>query len=342
MHTVTIDMGTTNTRASLWRDGVLLARGATAMGVRDAAISGSRDGLKRALRSLIGSVRAEAGIGAGEIALVLASGMIGAKAGLAELPHLLAPAGLSELAAGMQAVALADVIDQPVWCIPGVRNHAGAVGLHNHEAMDMVRGEETEIMGLLTRLQLDERAIIVLPGSHTKLVSIDEGQRIAACVTTVAGELLQAISQHTLIAESLAGAFGQTLHPEPLLAGAATARKVGLARACFSVRILDQFSDSASKPGNPDTARDERASFLLGAVLADDVLAMKHSSAIQARPDSTIVICGKPMLRDALALLIEEDHYFYGKKIVVDDALQADMAARGALAMAAARHLIPR
>lgn len=331
MHTVTIDMGTTNTRASLWADGVLLARSSAPVGVRDAAISGSKDGLKQALRECLGSLLASTGLAASKVELVLASGMIGAKAGLLELPHLLAPAGLAELAAGMRALALADVVAGPVWCIPGVRNHAGPVGLHNHEAMDMVRGEETEIMGLLARLQLAERATIVLPGSHTKLVSIDERQRIVGCVTTVAGELLQAISQHTLISESLAGAFGQQLHPEQLLAGAATARKVGLARACFSVRILDQFSD---------IERDARASFLLGAVLADDVLAMKHSSAIQTRPDTTIVICGKPILRDALALLINEDHYFYGKHIVVDDATQADLAATGALVIARARHLI--
>lgn len=331
MHTITIDMGTTNTRATLWRDGMLLARSSAPVGVRDAAISGSKDGLKQALRDCLAGVQASASVAVDEVDLVLASGMIGAKAGLFDVPHLLAPAGLAELAAGMQALALPDVLAGPVWCIPGVRNHAGPVGLHKHEAMDMVRGEETEIMGLLARLPLQERATIVLPGSHTKLVSVDEDQRINGCVTTVAGELLQAISQHTLIGESLAGQFGSVLHPEPLLAGAATARKVGLARACFSVRILDQFSD---------VERDARASFLLGAVLADDVLALKHSCAIQTRADTTIVICGKPMLRDALSLLIHEDKYFYGKHIVVDDATQADLAAVGALAVAGARQLI--
>lgn len=331
MHIVTIDMGTSNTRSSLWREGVLLAQASRPVGVRDAAISGSKEVLKQALRDTIGGALAEAGVDAAAVGLTLASGMIGAGSGLADLPHVAAPAGLAELARGMAAIELPDVLAGPLWCIPGVRNHTGKVNLHNHEAMDIMRGEETEAMGLLARLQLNERAIIVMPGSHTKLVSIDEQQRIVGCATTVAGELLQAISEHTLIAESLDG-FGRELHAEQLLAGAATARKVGLARACFSVRILAQFSK---------VERDQRASFLLGAVLADDVLALKHSSAIQMRPDTTIVICGKPILRDALALLIAEERHFYGKKITVDDAQQANMAAAGALAIAAARKLIP-
>jgi len=331
MHTLTIDMGTTNTRTCLWRDGALVAQASAAVGVRDAAIAGTKTGLKAALRGTVGDALEQGGVKAAEIGLVLASGMIGARAGLLDVPHVQAPAGLAALAAGMLCCALPDIFAMPVWCIPGVRNHAARVTLHNHEPMDMVRGEETETMGLLGRLQLTGRAILVLPGSHTKLVSVDDEGRINGCATTIAGELLQAISQHTLIRESVAGEFGSTLHPEHLLAGAATARKVGLARACFSVRILAQFSA---------VDRDQRASFLLGAVLADDVLALKHSSAIQMRPDTTIVLCGKPMLRDALALLIAEDSYFYGKRIVVDDALQANLAGAGALAIAAARNLI--
>lgn len=333
MHIVTIDMGTSNTRSSLWRDGALLAQAARPVGVRDAATGAGKRPLEQALRDTIEAVLAEAGVAAGAVDLTLASGMIGARAGLAEVPHVAAPAGLAELAQGMAPIALpalADLLTGPLWCIPGVRNHRAQVGLHNHEAMDIMRGEETETMGLLSRLRLEERAIIIMPGSHTKLVSVDQQQRIVGCATTIAGELLQAISEHTLIGESLDG-FGRSLHPAHLLAGAATARKAGLARACFSVRILAQFSQ---------VQLDERASFLLGAVLADDVLTLKNSSAIQMRPDTTIFICGKPILRDALALLIAEDSYFYGKKIIVDDAQQGNMAGAGALAIAAARNLI--
>ena len=316
MNIVTIDAGTTNTRSSLWIDGKLAAKVQVEIGVRDTAINGAL---------------AKGGVAADDVALTLASGMITSALGLLEVPHLPAPAGLRELAAGMVEVTMPEVFAQPIWLVPGVRNHKEPVGLHNVEAMDMMRGEETEVIGLLTRLNLDGRALLIMPGSHTKLVSVDEQRRICGCATTIAGELLQAITQNTLITQTLEGGFAETLAPQMVLAGAAAAQRTGLARACFSVRTLGLFTASE---------RNDRANFLLGAVLSGDLLALKNSSAIQMRPDTPIVITGKPLLRDALSLLIQENGFFYGKRIVVSDEQQADMAGFGAITIAHERGLL--
>lgn len=331
MNILTIDTGTTNSRCYLWREGALLGQAGVEVGVRDSAISGSKDALKHAVRDIIKLALAQAGLEPGDVGLVLASGMITSNLGLVEVPHLVAPVGLDELARGMVRMEMPEVFAQPIWFIPGVRNQSHKVTLLNHEAMDMMRGEETETIGLLQRLELSGHALLVLPGSHTKLVSVDQAQRITGCATTLSGELLQAITQHTLISQALGAEFARELRPEMLLAGAASAQRTGLARACFSVRTLAQFTD---------LQHDDRASFLLGAVLSDDVLALKNSSAIQMRPDTTIVICGKPMLRDALALLIAENGFFYGRRIVATDAQQAGLSGVGAIAVAAARGLL--
>ena len=335
MNIVTIDAGTTNTRSCVWRHGKMIAQSALEVGVRATAIDGNTQALKQAVRDSIGGALALAGVDPADVALVLASGMITSAMGLFELPHLVAPAGLEQLAQGMLRCDMPDVFCQPLWFIPGVRNRVDAVGLHNHEAMDMMRGEETEVMGLLARLDLagpGSPAMLIMPGSHTKLVSIDDQGRIAGCATTLAGELLQVITQGTLISQSLGAAFAHTFLPEMVLAGAHAAQTTGLARACFSVRTLALFTE---------VQREERANFLLGAVLCGDVLALKNSSAIQMRPDTTIVITGKSMLRSALALLIGENGFFYGPRSVVNDEQQADLAGFGALAIAQARGLIP-
>jgi len=332
MNIVTIDAGTTNTRSALWQHGKLIAQSQVEVGVRDTAINGNNSALKQAVRDTIQSALSKAGIQSGDVALALASGMITSAMGLIEVRHLAAPAGLAQLAQGMQRIAMPEVFSQPLWLIPGVRNAVATVGLHNHEAMDMMRGEETEAMGLLARLRLAGRAMLVMPGSHTKLVSVDEEHCIVGCATTLAGELLQVITQSTLISQSLDADFAQSFSPEMVLAGAAAAQKTGLARACFSVRTLAQFTD---------VQRDERANFLLGAVLSGDVLALKNSSAIQMRPDTPIVIAGKPMLRQALALLIQESGFFTGKRILVSDEQQADLAGFGAIIIAQARGLTP-
>jgi 2-dehydro-3-deoxygalactonokinase len=301
------------------------------VGVRDTVLTGSNAILKRAVAETMAGALAQANLREDQVSLVLASGMITSNAGLSEIAHLPAPAGLQELAQGMVCQELPEVCRQPVWFIPGVRNHLDAVGMHNYEAMDMMRGEETEAMALLARLQLREAAMLILPGSHTKLVAIDNDQRITGCTTTVAGEMLQAITGHTFLKQSLDGEFASELHPEMLLAGAVAAQRTGLARAAFSVRTFQQFTDME---------RNKRASFLLGAVLGGDLLALKNSSAISMRPGTHIVIAGKPMLRQALALLISENDFFYGKQTVVSDEDQCNLAGFGAITIARARGLI--
>jgi 2-dehydro-3-deoxygalactonokinase len=331
MNIVTIDAGTTNTRSSLWQDGKLVARVGAEVGVRDTAINGNNNALKQAVRDTIQGALVQAGVNPADVSLALASGMITSAMGLIEIPHLSAPAGLDELAQGMVRIAMPEVFPLPLWLIPGVRNQVDQVGLHNHEAMDMMRGEETEVIGLLARLDIKGRAMLIMPGSHTKLVSVDERRQITGCATTLAGELLQVISKQTLISQAVESEFAQTLVPEMVLAGALAAQQTGLARACFSVRTLGQF-------GNTD--RNQRANFLLGAVLSGDLLALKNSSAIHMRPDTPIIITGKPMLRQALALLIRENGFFYGKQIAVSDEQQADLAGFGAITIARARGLL--
>jgi len=261
---------------------------------------------------------------------VLASGMISSAQGLVEVPHLTGPVGLKQLAQGMQQVAMPDVVQQPLWIIPGVRNPLGTVDISNFEAMDMMRGEEVEVMGLIARLRLSGPAMFILPGSHTKLVNIDEHGRITGCATTIAGELLQVITQGTLISQSLQGGFADEFVPEMVRAGALAAQKTGLARACFGVRTLANFAQ---------IARNDLANFLLGAVLSADLQALKNSSAIQMHPETPIVISGKKILRQTLELLLQEQNFFYGHRDVASDAQQADLAGFGALCVAGARGL---
>lgn len=328
---LTIDTGTTNTRVTVWRDGKAVAHSATPVGVRDTSINGSRAILQAAVRDTISSALHQLEIQADDIDLVIGSGMITSELGLYELPHIPAPAGLMALARGMVSVTIPEVFSKPIWFVPGVRNDVQNIGLHNCEAMDMMRGEESETMGVIQCLSLTGPAMMIMPGSHSKFVCIDAENRITGCVTTLAGELLNVITHNTILAQSLASEFASEVKPEMLLAGAAAAQTIGLGRACFNVRILDQFTIYQ---------RNDRANFLLGAILGADLLTLKNSSAIRMMPGTPVVITGKPVMRDALALLIKNDEYFSGTITVVTDDEQAHLAGRGAIAVAAARGLL--
>ena len=331
MKILTIDTGTTNTRTTLWDDGQVISVAATQVGVRDTAITGSRQALDEAVRSTIAAALDKAGVQPDAVALVLASGMITSNLGLHELAHVLAPAGLKELAAGMVSVSMPEIFAKPICFVPGVRNDVANIGLHNCEAMDVMRGEEVEVMGLIEQLDIRGPAMLIMPGSHSKFVAIDANNMITGCVTTLSGELLHVITHNTILAGSLDHEFATEINPEMLLAGANLAKKIGLGRACFNVRILDQFTIYQ---------RNDRANFLLGAVLGADLLTLKNSSAIEMLPGTAVIIAGKPILKQALALLVQEDDFFSGKVTVVSDELQAQLAGRGVIAVARAAGLV--
>ncbi|KLN47285.1 hypothetical protein AAY77_00630, partial [Providencia rettgeri] len=95
-----------------------------------------------------------------------------------------------------------------------------------------------------------------------------------------------------------------------MLKGAALSQQVGIARSCFSVRLLDLFTEATL---------DQKSSFLLGAILASDLLAIKNSQALCVTNDMKIVISGKPILANALKELIKNDSYFTGEIRLLDD-----------------------
>lgn len=330
-HILTIDTGTTNTRVTLWRDGVVIAHQAHEVGVRDTAISGNREKLKNGVRATLLKTLEEAELTENDISLVLGSGMISSNVGLFELPHVLAPAGLQQLARGMVSVTIPEVFSKPLWFVPGVRNVVENIGLHNCESMDMMRGEEVEVIGVIDQMGITGPAMMVMPGSHSKFVCIDDKNRITGCVTTLAGELMYVITHNTILAQSLESSFATAISPEMLLAGAKSAQTIGLGRTCFNVRILDQFTIYE---------RNDRANFLLGAILGADLLTLKNSTAIKMLPGTPVIICGKPIMKEALALLIQNDDYFSGKVTVVSDEVQAHLAGLGAIKVATARGLI--
>lgn len=327
----TIDTGTTNTRVMVWRDAAVLSEAGRPVGVRDTAITGSTDALKAGLRDAIAEALSGAGLSGTAEVLFLASGMITSNVGLCEIPHLPAPAGRSDLARGMRSAELPDVVDRPIWFIPGVRSHAGPVTLDSVDAMDVMRGEETETIGVLHAMRVDGPAVLVLPGSHTKFVKVDAEGRITGSVTTISGELLDVLTRNTLIAGSLAHSFADRILPDALLRGAGYGRELGLGRSAFLVRLLDLFGDLDIQG---------RANLLLGAVLSSDVAALRNSRSLALAGDTPVIVGGKAMLRDAFALLLRSDPFFTGAVTTVPDGLPS-VSAIGALEIARARGLIP-
>ncbi|MFP3398013.1 2-dehydro-3-deoxygalactonokinase [Brevibacterium sp. H602] len=121
---------------------------------------------------------------------VLASGMIGSTQGIAEAGYLDLPTDLGDLGKHLTTVEL-DTFDLRI--VPGLQKTASETN-----APDVIRGEETQLLGLLTP-ELTEQRTVVLPGTHTKWVTC-EGTRVTDFSTSMSGEIFGLLSTSSILA----------------------------------------------------------------------------------------------------------------------------------------------
>lgn len=326
-YTITIDTGTTNTRIALLngkRRAVAEVR--SEIGVRDTARDGNNEKLKAALHTGILQVMKLSGITVDDVNQVIASGMITSDMGLVEIPHIFAPVGAKELAENAREILIKDVYPQPILFIPGVKNQVNRVTMENFEAMDMMRGEEVETIAVLSHFKTGVPYLVILPGSHTKFVSVDSAGRITGCLTTITGELLSVITKNTLISDSVDHQFvnEETYEIDKVLAGYRVSKKTGIGRGCFSARILNTFLE-------PDKSK--IACYLLGAVFQNDIEAVKNSTALTVSADTTVIVSGKNPLRHVLMDLFKEEGCFANVKEFVPSK-EISLSAEGAFLVA--------
>lgn len=296
---ITIDTGTTNSRVTLWEGHQPLLKVFKPVGVRNTAINhGNKKQLQEALRQALNSVISQANISNHKQVQIIASGMITSNVGLIEIPHLKAPAGIDELALGMQAKNIPQVFDQPIWFIPGIRNNPKEISPKNISNIDIIRGEEVEAIGAINRLNLKGPAILILPGSHTKFIKLDNHQKIQASITSMTGELLSLLTKQSILADSVKNKFTDQIDVPALLLGQKAALDYGLGRAGFLVRLLGMFTGYT---------RSQKANFLLGAVLANDLKAIKNNHAFSITSSEPFIILSNKILGQALETLIEKD-----------------------------------
>jgi len=276
---ITIDGGTTNTRVSLICNNTMLATQKMSIGV------GQKDivSLKNAIRIAIEELLSENNLGERAIERILASGMITSEYGLCNLPHLTAPAGMEELHNEMYETVIEDVSKIPFVFMRGIKTEGTEL-----DDADMMRGEETELMGLL-KTQKDA-CLYVLPGSHSKHISVDRNGRIVAFRTMMTGELFAAVMQHTILRDATSFEYNEICVSE-LFNGFYYAKKRGINEALFKTRIL-----KARFNGTPEQCY----SFLLGCVLCDEVEAILQAN------EKAVVLGGQKQLRMALAMLLEK------------------------------------
>jgi len=259
---IAIDGGTTHTR--LWvvdvqtRD--VLYEDRAAIGARDGTSAEGRLRIATEIEALMQRAVTDCKARGIAVGPAFAAGMIGSPQGLQEVPHVPAPAGRAELATGMAQVALPG--GAVLRIVPGVRFGPARATVAEVGQTDVVRGEEILCIGLHEQGLLPDGGTIVNLGSHWKRLSLDGQARLAESVSCLSGELLQAVSQHTILASALPESQGGTLDPVMVDAGAEAAARDGLGRALYCVRLM-----SVRAGADAQACR----AFLVGAVLGSDL-----------------------------------------------------------------------
>ena len=289
---ICVDMGTTNTRLWLVQQGAIVDRFTEPLGLRDAARQRSSSIIRDRLASLLATASSRAATLGLRASHILAAGMLTSPLGLCEVPHVSAPAGERELAKALRQFSDPEVADLPIYLVPGVRTGPVSPSLQQLQDTDLMRGEETMIVGLLEAGLLSPNSTFLNLGSHWKAISIDDTGRIASSFTTLSGEFIHVLQTHTVLASALPQGRLEALDPEWLERGRRFERQNGTGRSMFAVRLLEQVFQIAPSA---------LSSFLLGAVVESDLNSMDRLGIL----NGPIVVAGTGSASEAWCRILE-------------------------------------
>lgn len=183
---VAVDWGTTSFR--LW----LMSKAGEVLGERrshEGMTTAMQTGFRQVLASHLAALSAPAGLP------VIICGMAGARQGWVEAGYVDVPADLSDVLKG--AVRVEGEADD-IRILPGLAQRS-------KETPDVMRGEETQLLGTLSTGDGTGDQLVCMPGTHSKWVSVS-ALKVTGFSTFMTGELFDVISRHSILSHALADA----------------------------------------------------------------------------------------------------------------------------------------
>lgn len=343
-HIGVIDCGTTNSRLSIVApNGTVQAQTCAKIGVKDTAIQGSNEPLKRGLTSLFEQAAGQSGIDTRDISPVVSSGMITSELGLLEIPHLVAPAGLDDFAKSLTRLEPSKglAIPSDLYLIRGVKNKPNppkGAPIASVRSLDFMRGEETQVMGLLALEGAGAPTTVVNLSSHTKYISVDAEGRIRGAITTLSGQVYESLVQGTFIGKSIAepaAAAGAADAATAQLEGdleeathlaSSLVNEVGLLRALLVPRFMDTLMTTDWRI---------RKRFVDACLVADDLKAQRLFPEYGFRKGERVYLIGLESRCEVFKSLFRETEL--GKDVAIsiisDTEYVRRLAIEGALAI---------
>jgi len=220
---------------------------------------------------------------------LLACGMVGSAQGWREARYLDAPTSLDALARGLTVVQRADA--SPLHIVPGL--------LQGGALPNVMRGEETQVLGVLAKSSLadDATTLIGLPGTHSKWV-VARQRSIEHFHTFMTGEVFAALRGHTILGKTMQApaAPDDAAFARGLEVARGSEADLGLLSHIFSTRTLG-LTGGLAAAAQPD--------YLSGLLIGHEVAGLARVRQRQGTgTPHPLVLCGEPDLcrRYAIAL----------------------------------------
>ncbi|WP_206860475.1 2-dehydro-3-deoxygalactonokinase [Lysobacter changpingensis] len=216
---------------------------------------------------------------------VYAAGMIGSNVGWTDAGYADCPAGIERLCERLVPTRIGELALHIVPGLACVRERDGAP--------DVMRGEETELLGLHASGRLGDAPLVALPGTHTKWVAIADG-RVVEFMTAMSGEVYDRLTAAGLLASIVEGA-GRDGHAFRDGVRTSASRTLGLGALLFGARarvirgMLPKADASAYLRG-----------LLIGSEIADAL------ALFPRRDDVAIPLVGSPAVCALYAAALEE------------------------------------
>ena len=205
-------------------------------------------------------------------------GMVGSAQGWREAAQIEIPVTAETLARGVTGFVTAS--GRTVAIIPGIKLRSAA------RDGDLIRGEETQIVGLLD-VEPSFSGIAILPGTHSKWVKVANGT-IGDFQTFLSGEMFELLARHSFLRHSVAEGGGDLAAKEDFAVGVRRTGREGLPflAAIFSVRAR-QILDGV--------AREDNLAYLSGLVIGAEIT--EAGEAGWTAPEADLCIIGAETLQ---------------------------------------------
>jgi 2-dehydro-3-deoxygalactonokinase len=240
--------------------------------------------------------------------------------------------GIEDLANNIKIVNNPDVLDigTPVYFVRGVRNDYGEnAGIKDLRRVDFLRGEEVQCIGILNELKPDLPLNVVVLSSHTKIVHLDRQGRIARCMSTISGQLFNALKDATSVGKSIVPVESEEAGNYSFEEIVETARNCVENAGFIRTMLMPRFMQVLLKTGS-----NERILFTNAAIAADDIKAFKEF-ADQGYGTNNYILFGHESRCNLYSYLIKKE-FGAARKIqsIYDNDLIADMTVKGAVSVA--------